>query len=980
MDTIFLDSIYKNIADYVYLWTPQKKLSYQFRATETAAIMAKAEELSTQKMDVFYSLGARHDRLKSIRLRAKQNEISQLGTMWVDIDIAGDNAEHAANNLPPDIPSAMSLLPDKLPPSIIVSSGHGLHAYWLLDEPVSITDDNRELVINTSKKIQQLVRNNAEKRGWHIDPVADLSRILRLPGTWNYKTDPVLCEVIDAQYELRYDFDMLAALTVDVPERKKNRNASFERRESDGDGKYMLANCRFLQHCQVDAATLTYDEWLAMITNVSRASDGQHLCHELSKLDDKRYDARQTDDKINESLNNMSPATCEYIQKTLNFRGCDACNVRCPSSWSLAALPKSKAIIREISMPSAENVFTSDVIGSLALLQEKDSMEFAKFKDRCRGHINLNDLSKEIAKKRRSAMHVVKDHVEAGDNAKSVTTQSILDDCPIDLVVPPGYAFSAAGIDAIKLLEGGGEMRSLASGSPVVITNRIFNLDREQEKIELCFKYYNQWRRTVQPRSVIFNSRSVIKIADYGIDVTSESSKYLVKYLQALGNINQAEIPLVYGVSKLGWRNHDTEFILPTKTNYRIDLDDEGNITSAFAESGTMNGWLALAEEVRQQPYARIVLAAGFAAPLLKISPHKRNFLLYFWGPSGGGKTAAIKFALSPWGEPDRLMTSFLTTKNGLERRLELLSDFPAGINERQVAGAGRDKQEQLEYIAYMLEGGKGKGRANKTGLQRTSSWRVVGIANGEEPLTKESSMQGVKNRVLEINTSPLMPDDLARRCHVNEHYGIAGPLFIEQLLKQKATVSTVYHDIATYIMERYKEYSATHISAVALLATTDYLVSAWLFGLSPQEAMNQCIEMATTLMRELPTLDQLSDVARGWELVMNWISANNSKFLRDKSERYVPPIYGFYRGDKLYIYPEMITAALEAAGFSPTKLLREFALSGKIKSTYEASTGKTRFRCKTRDLGGKPVRVIILDAPEELFPLSSGVGTEWEH
>ena len=961
METTFLDNLYKGTTGYVYLWTPQKKLSYQFLTSQTAEMMDKAAALTAQHMDVYYSLGVTQKALKTIRVRAKQEEIYQLGTFWADIDIA-DASSHAKENLPPDIPAALSLIPENLPPSIVVSSGHGIHVYWLLDQPVTVTDQNRQEVIETARKVQQLIRNTATERGWHIDPVADLSRILRVPGTYNYKNTPVRCEVIDAAYDLRYDYDILANLAVTVPKKTEKRDTSFEHRDTDGDAKYMLSNCRFLQHCQLDAASISYDEWLAMLTNVARASDGVQACHELSQIDSARYDQQKIQAKIDEALTHMAPTTCAYIQQTLHFNGCDDCQVKCPSSWSLAAIPKAKAIVRDIAMPTAETVFTPEVVGSLALLAEKNSMEYAKFKDRCKGHLNLNDLSKAVAQERRSHMHVLpKDHAVVGDNARNVTTQTLLPDCPIDLIVPPGFSFSLGGIEQVQMTEANGEKRFLASGSPIVLTARIFNVDTDQEKIELCFKYYNQWRRVVQARSTVFNSRSIIKLADYGLDVTSESSKYLVKYLQALSHVNMQGIPLQYSVSRLGWRNHETEFVLPQRTPYRIELDDDGDITSAYTESGTLEGWLQMASEVRKYPYARLVLAAGFAAPLLRISPHRRNFMLYFWGTSGGGKTAAIKFALSPWGLPDQLMASFLTTKNGLERKLQLSSDFPVGINERQVAGGGRDKQEQLEYITYMLEGGKGKGRASKTGLQRTASWRVIGIANGEEPLTKENSIQGVKNRVLEINTSPILPDALSRACHVSDQYGIAGPRFMDCVLQQKQSVGAVYNDISVYMGQHFWGYSEAHLSAVSLLATADYLVSLWLFGEESNQAMQEALGMAGEAMQALPTKDQLSDVARAWEFVENWISANAAKFIRNRDDHYTPPLLGFWKDDKLCIYPEGLTKAFEDNGFSPSKLLKEFALDGKIETEAEAASGKVRYRKRVRDLNGNLVRVIII-------------------
>lgn len=69
----------------------------------------------------------------------------------------------------------------KPPPSVVVFSGGGFHAYWLFAEPFMInTSDQREYI----KRLQSR---------WVINALADkgskdLSRILRLPGTRNYKS------------------------------------------------------------------------------------------------------------------------------------------------------------------------------------------------------------------------------------------------------------------------------------------------------------------------------------------------------------------------------------------------------------------------------------------------------------------------------------------------------------------------------------------------------------------------------------------------------------------------------------------------------------------------------------------------------------------------------------------------------------------------------------------------------------------------
>ena len=75
-------------------------------------------------------------------------------------------------------------------PSMVVNSGRGFHAYWLLEKPV---EENGEI-----EKAVSIMRRMAEEMG--CDKVGDKARILRLPCTLNYKYSPPV-EVIVAGYE-----------------------------------------------------------------------------------------------------------------------------------------------------------------------------------------------------------------------------------------------------------------------------------------------------------------------------------------------------------------------------------------------------------------------------------------------------------------------------------------------------------------------------------------------------------------------------------------------------------------------------------------------------------------------------------------------------------------------------------------------------------------------------------------------------------
>lgn len=91
-------------------------------------------------------------------------------------------------------------------PSVIVDSGGGLHAYWLLREPwLLVSDDTRQAAEIVQRLwVQQVVG---------ADPsVHDLVRILRVPGTRNFKYDPApLVEFIRYTPDQTYTLPTLTA-------------------------------------------------------------------------------------------------------------------------------------------------------------------------------------------------------------------------------------------------------------------------------------------------------------------------------------------------------------------------------------------------------------------------------------------------------------------------------------------------------------------------------------------------------------------------------------------------------------------------------------------------------------------------------------------------------------------------------------------------------------------------------------------------
>jgi len=127
--------------------------------------------------------------------------------LWLDLDfkdLTGGEGE------------AKKIIETMIPPSVIVHTGNGFHVYWLLREPIEALPE----IIETYLK--GLARHyNGDSSA------AELARILRVPGTFNYKQGgkkPV--SIIRADYNLRYnlsDFDDLKISSTNTKE-KTSRN------------------------------------------------------------------------------------------------------------------------------------------------------------------------------------------------------------------------------------------------------------------------------------------------------------------------------------------------------------------------------------------------------------------------------------------------------------------------------------------------------------------------------------------------------------------------------------------------------------------------------------------------------------------------------------------------------------------------------------------------------------------------------------
>lgn len=102
--------------------------------------------------------------------------------------------------------AALQAMP--IPPTMIVNSGNGLHAYWLLDRLYTDIDE-----IKARNKALALLLGGKEAGG---DSCFDLARVLRIPGTYNAKRDtPLSCDIVFEDTSRVYTLDMFTPAVIE---------------------------------------------------------------------------------------------------------------------------------------------------------------------------------------------------------------------------------------------------------------------------------------------------------------------------------------------------------------------------------------------------------------------------------------------------------------------------------------------------------------------------------------------------------------------------------------------------------------------------------------------------------------------------------------------------------------------------------------------------------------------------------------------
>jgi len=211
--TTFFETLFdgKDNAEKIVVWSPSTAPRATFHTGPKEAARNAAER--GRRHDIYFGVGL----LKAAPAtgRGRKGDISRVTCLWADIDLTAKPGKRPC----PNRAVAEKFLNEiGRKPTILVNSGHGLHAYWCLAEHLTCkTAEGLQKTEAILARWQATLDAVAAKFGFDLDHVHDVTRVMRVPGTFNQKDgQPAAVKLLQCE-ALYYPLDDMLDVMVEAP-------------------------------------------------------------------------------------------------------------------------------------------------------------------------------------------------------------------------------------------------------------------------------------------------------------------------------------------------------------------------------------------------------------------------------------------------------------------------------------------------------------------------------------------------------------------------------------------------------------------------------------------------------------------------------------------------------------------------------------------------------------------------------------------
>jgi len=684
-----------------------------------------------------------------------QDTAVSLKTLFIDIDCKGlksasDDKDFHYNSQEEAI-KAIDVFVNtmNLPMPTIISSGYGLHVYWVLDKSIPST----EWKVLANKLKQATVRHELHNdRGL----IANSANILRPLGTFNYK-DPdnptpvkllrqgVTTSPEHMEKSLSHSKDDLfsavrssigMAATNALADGGYNFDFSFDKivRKGNTDPK---EGCAHIQYMINHPDKIKEPYWRAGISIAARCVEGFDAVHFLSK----GYKDYSKDEAFTKMENFLKSDTFAYKCSTIN-------DVAPAEAAKFCKDCKNRPKVRS-------PIFLGKIAPGVEIQDENVTEENAETKEVVTYKIPNNE-------------ELPAGYIKGRNN--SILKQGLdEDDDPVVVYPHPLYA--------VKRLDDPGEGQSLW-----------MRLHTKMDGINEFMLPYTTVVSTEECKKTLA-ARGIIAAQPI---LQRQIQQYIVDYANMLREKQKLEQLHV----QFGWKDDYQKFVVGVKEfdgediHYTPPASTMNNLLEYFDKKGSLEEWkdvFNLYNKPENEPQAFSLMSA-FGAPLLEFTDTKGVILHLTSADSGAGKSTIQRFINSLYGNPDMGLVHH-DTKLSSFHTFGVLRNLPFCIDE-----VTDMKPEAVSDLAYAITHGRARNRmsasANKL-RENKFTWKSILVTTGNssfyDKLAEHTEFSdGEMMRVFEIRipsgSSKEQQDD--RYNNINKNYGYAGEVYIQEVIK----------------------------------------------------------------------------------------------------------------------------------------------------------------------------------------------------
>ena len=686
-----------------------------------------------------------------------KDRVSSVKAFWLDLDCGPEKGAIPASGVPKGYltkrlaAEALEKFRAELglPMPTLVDTGGGIHVHWVLEEAVS-----RERWEETAAKFKAL----CVAHKLYVDPaVFEVSRIMRVPGTFNYKKDeprPTVLKTVGPTTTYEAFCALLGTKPAQPAQRVETKrqsvlSATFDEANSrdfpSASFAKISAQCQQLQKCIANAAELEEPMWRAALSIATLCVDREEALAAVS-AEHKDYDPDKTERKARETKGAYS---CKVIEG-LNPTGCAGC-----PHWG------------KISNP-----------------------------------MRLGLVGKEA-----------KDEAEDED-------QQWEGGAPAEKGAPLPHSYFKGDDGGLWRRQGDELPDTKVCETMLYVIKRMYDPEKGYVTVFRLVTPLDGTREFSLPNRVIVEKAELRKgLAAEGVMGSDKQSVELAMYINICINNLQKRKKADNMRTQFGWADDDTKFIIGDREYgpHGVSISTPSAATEQHAErmivKGTLDDWREVFDLYAApglEPHAFGALTA-FGAPLFKFSGQSGLIINVVHPKSGTGKTTILHMCNSVYGMPKEMCGTKEDTANARISRLGVYKNLPYTVDEMT-----NMEPKDFSAQAYAMGSGKGKDRMRQhsNSLRRNdTTWQTISLCSSnasfrEKLLTLKASPDGELMRLFEYSidyTSALEPE-YARGMfdhQLLENHGHAGGIYAEWLVNNHDEAKRIWLEVEAKVIAK---------------------------------------------------------------------------------------------------------------------------------------------------------------------------------